>query len=142
MVAIPTNLPSPNNPSALDTWIAQRGLQDIYHNFLIVTEGPEDGKCLILVCERIKRTLDKLSFWSGIEPFKDWPQLVNEVVAQAAWLEKNVGVHMRLDRPQPRAGVYSYEKNPMYGEINKYPIYAMLCDQHEQNSDLLRLEYS
>ena len=127
MPKTPAKHPVTYNPSALDDWARQSGLKDILDEFLIVTEGPADGRCLITVCEHIQSTIAELGFWSDIEPFKQWVLLIDEVVKASAQLQRDVGPHLYPERRNSRSGD---SINLLRGKIKDYHIFAMLSDEH------------
>jgi hypothetical protein len=136
MPKIPAKQPPIYNPPALDDWIKQSDLEEILDEFLIVTEGPEDGRCLVTVCERIQLTIAELGFWSEIEPFKRWVLLVNRVRKDSAQLQRDVGAHLY---PEPHKNQSGEVINLLRGKIKDYPIFSMLSDEHEEPK--LRVQY-
>lgn len=123
----PVKPPVKYNPPALDDWVQQSGLKNIFDEFLTVTEGPADGRCLIRVCEHIQSTIAGCAFWSAIEPFKSWVRFVNQVVRDSAQLQQDVGAHLY---PQPRTNRSGDSINLLRGNITDYRIFAMLTDKH------------
>ncbi len=128
MPKTPAKHPVTYNPPAHDDWAQRSGLKDILDEFLTVTEGPADGRCLITVCELIQRTIEKNGFWSEIEPFKSWVPFVNRVIRDAPQLLKDVGPHLY---PPPRKNRKGDGINLLRGKITDYRIFAMLTDEHQ-----------
>ena len=122
--------------TALNYWARQSGLDGILDEFLIVTEGPANGRCLITNCEHIQRTINELGFWSGIEPFNRWILFIDEVLKNSAFLQQNVGSHLY---PERRENEYGEAINSFRGKIQDYPISAMLSDEHQYPR--LRVQY-
>ena len=123
------------NPPALDDWAVNSGVKDILDEFLTVTQGPPDGRCLITVCELIQCTIKNLAFWSKIEPFKSWVPFIDQVVKDSAQLQQKVGAHLY---PPPRKNRTGDPINLLHGKITDYPIFAMLTDKHQDPSQRAR----
>jgi hypothetical protein len=136
MPKTPAKQPALYNPLALDDWIAQSGLKDIFDEFMTVTEGPADGRCLITVCEHIQRTIKGLGFWSAIEPFNRWVFFIDEVVKNSTNLQRNVGAHLY---PEPKKDKNGDPINLFRGKIKDYPLFAMLSDEYRDSN--LRVQY-
>jgi hypothetical protein len=136
MPKTPAKQPAIYNPAVLDDWIAQSGLKEVFDEFLTVTEGPADGRCLITVCEHIQRTITEIGFWSEIEPFKNWIRLADKVVNESAQLQQDVGAHLHPELRKNRSGE---DINLLRGRIKDSPIFAMLSDEHQDSK--LRVLY-
>lgn len=113
---------------ALKYWARRSGLDGVLDEFLTVTQGPADGRCLITVCEHVQRTLGNFEFWSAIDPFQRWVPLVDMVVRDSALLQQKVGAHLY---PIPRKNRKGDPINFLRGKITEYPIFAMLTDEHQ-----------
>ena len=124
------------NPPALDSWVQQSGLGEIFDEFLNVTEGPADGRALVTICEYIQRTIKEHGFWSQIEPFNRWVFFIDEVLKNSANLQQNVGAHVYPERQEDEHGE---PINLFRGKIKDFPISAMLSDEHQDPK--LRVQY-
>lgn len=118
--------------SALRVLITEAGLEDVYERFLLITEGPEDGNCIVPVAVNLHTTFSNQPFWAEdrIEPFEGWDELVRLIVENQAEL---VAISAHLS-PPPRNIKWRGEMtpaNPMHGDIHRHPIFAMLCTSQE-----------
>lgn len=109
-------------------------------DLLLLTGGPADGSCLIYVTETLGRAFTGSARWPRHKPFAGWKDLAELVNANASTLEQKYP-HLK---PPPKIKHYADGKtellNPMYGYIDKHPLWAMLCATHE-NPDL-RTDYA
>jgi len=127
MPKAPPAPPTIYNPAALKDWIKNSQFEDIFEEFSTVTEGPDDGRCLITICESMQRTIKALGFWSAIEPFNRWIFFIDEVLKNSAILQQNVGTHLYPSRQVNKQGD---PINLFRGQIQEFPIPAMLSDEH------------
>lgn len=125
---------------ALRKLIASHGLAEAYDNLVLLAAGPADGRCLLYVTDSLERAFAANTRWTRFQPFSGWRRLVELVNANASALERQ---HPHLKPPPPfkkREDGTRELLNPMYGYIDKHPLWAMLCATHEDPN--FKISYS
>jgi hypothetical protein len=126
--------------TALTTKIHSPDLAQACDSLLLLTGGPADLRCLLYVTETLRKAFAWNTFSTGVEPFSGWKHLAEVVNANASTLAQR---YPRL-KPPPKIKKYKNGKtellNPMYGYIDKHPLWAMLCATHQDPN--LRTKYA
>ncbi len=141
MTVVSTRYISANSQvGALTGQIGSPDLARALDDLLLLTGGPEDLRCLLYVTEALQRGFDGRVCWTRVKPFSAYQFLAEQVNAKASML---VGKYPHLKPPpkvQHRADGTTTWLNPMYGYIEKHPLWAMLCAASEDED--LRTNYA
>ena len=134
-----------SNPhvSALTTEILAPYLAQAVDELLLLTGGPADLRCLLYVAKALGHAFAGGVRWTRNELFSPWRRLAELVNTNASLLEQKYP-HLK---PPPRVKHYQDGNtellNPMFGYIDKHPLWAMLCATHENKTDPnLRIKYA
>jgi hypothetical protein len=107
------------------------GLGNEFTNFLEVCKPPEDLRCLFLVIFRLRGAFISLPAFKDIEPFKGWPQLFDLIEAYRYEVVRLSGRQVRAGFAQRFLSMQTKKGHPLYGEMEKVPLFVMLCSAHK-----------
>src|ERR1700676_2070682 len=82
-----------------------------------------------LVFNGFDRTFASLPFWCSVEPFEGWNRLVE--LTDDIFPSLTESTQSYLAPPSPTVKTSRSPRSPMYGDIGKFPISAMLCTEHQ-----------
>jgi hypothetical protein len=109
---------------------------------LLLAGGPRDARCLLYVTKALDRAFTRGKFWTELEPFDGWNEFVDLVNKNAPVLENKYD-HVKPPPIKRVDKVGNIKRlNPMYGLIDKHPLWAMLCATHEDEDPELRADYA
>lgn len=131
-----------SNPhvTALTTRIHAPDLAQAIDSLLLLSGGPADLRCLLYVAKTLGHAFAGGARWTQHKPFSGWRPLAELLNANASALE---GRFPSLKPPPPSRTDEQGKTvilNPMYGYIDKHPLWAMLCATHEDPN--LRTDYA
>jgi hypothetical protein len=135
------SLAQPEKLSAVLRLLLSDDLDEVFLRFCDLTGATPDLRCLIPVAANL-HIYFKLenNLWRSTRCFARWPELVEFIVQNANEIQRLIGDYVFPQQPVTRHASNQQPRNPMYGEITQYPIFAMLCDQHARPD--LRRDYA
>jgi hypothetical protein len=115
-------------------------LYAIFQNFSELISVPRDLRLLTTVARNLIQNFDQSYFrWKSLKPFRRWDELLGFLLDHQQQLEE-ISIQKPSAPKSSKDGVPQRSRNPMFGDIGDFPIYAMLCDRHE--SDELYNDYA
>lgn len=107
------------------------GLGNEFTSFLEVCKPPENLRCLFLVIFRLRGAFDALPAFKDIEPFKRWPQLFDLLESHRYEVVRLCGRQVLAGLAQRHLSMRTKKDHPLYGEMEREPLFAMLCSAHK-----------